>query len=180
MKLDTKTLTYAGIGIAVLVIGYMLYKKQGNKEEPTTDEKKSDVEEDVVEEIKTTEQPTKQKSDSLKTPIDASQPSSAKNSIGSQNKGTSDSLFKKYGITERDFRKMKAKKREIAEKYKGKRLSSEMPKIKELRIYALKDNISYEAFKKAEDGKLDERMRRTADANFMDFDGFPDVQANIM
>ena len=130
MKLDTKTLTYAGIGIAVLVIGYMLYKKQGNKEEPTTDEKKSDVEEDVVEEIKTTEQPTKQKSESLKTPIDAPQPSSAKKSISLQNKGTSDSLFKKFGITESDFQKMKAKKREIDQKYKSKSFQVRCQKLK--------------------------------------------------
>ena len=178
MKLDTKTLTYAGIGIAVLVIGYLAFKKFGKKNQTDADATE-EVEEEVVEEIKSTtdEQPTK----SVPLPKKGV-PRTAKSKISksSPSNVASDNLFKKFGITEVDYDKMKSKEREIAKKYSNKRLSSNMPKISELREFAEKNNISYGAYKKAGESKLDERMRRTADANFMDFDGFPDVQANIM
>lgn len=196
MKLNKKTLMYAGIGVAVLVIGYLAFKKFGKKNQTDADATE-EVEEEVVEETKSTtaEQPTKSTADNkaqmksapaIKTQTKSLKLAPAVKQTVAKSAG-SDNLFKKFGITEVDYDKMKSKEREIAKKYSNKRLSSNMPKISELREFAEKNNISYGAYKKAGESKLEERSAKVkvtetsmTFSDFMDFDGLPDVQSQLL
>jgi len=185
--MDKKLLMKVGIGAGVLVLGFLAYKKFVAKPAETKSAEAT-PEEEVAEQAEApAETPTAvapKTKNVLKRDV-AVKAEVVALPAGSSDDSMPDALFKRFGITESAYAKVFKKEKEIAKKYANVRLSSNAPKIKELREFLAQNNISIGAYNAAKQFKVKQRSQnvqvtKTPIASFMDFDANNDALGSLM